>query len=85
MATLTLVESQRTLLGIISGVEAGVTSPAEAVEELETLKANAPQTFKADYTFEDFERIGKNAGQSYASSTDDVETEPYESSYKSSY
>ena len=60
---LTLTEAQRLLLGIITSVEAGVTTPEEAVEELNDLKDRAEEAgfpFDADYTLVDFENISRN-------------------------
>jgi hypothetical protein len=60
MAKITLTEASRLLLGIINSVEAGVTTPADAVKELSELKKQTKQTglnFKAEFTQEDFENI----------------------------
>jgi hypothetical protein len=57
---LTLTEAQRLLLGIIISVESGVTTPEEAVDELNELNTRAETAnlnFKADYTLADFEEI----------------------------
>ncbi len=78
MAQFTLTEAQRLLLGIITSVESCVTSPAEAVQELTTLKSRAVAAginFKAyNYTLADFQKIRDN----YVSTYDTSET--YESS-----
>ncbi len=81
---LTLTEAQRLLLGIITSVESGVTTPEEAVEELNDLREKAGKAgipFKADYTLTDFEKIRENYVSTYESSSS---YEP-ESSYESSY
>lgn len=79
---LTLTEAQRLLLGIITSVESGVTTPEEATDELTSLKtraANAGVNFKADCTVDDFIKIRENYVSTYESS------EPYvEPSYESS-
>lgn len=80
MAQLSLVDAQRNLLGIITSVEAGVTTPEEAVQELNGLKSDAPLTFRPNYTLEDFQNIAKAAATTYESST----TETFDSSYESS-
>lgn len=82
MAPLTLTQAQRLLLGIITSVEAGYTTPSDAVTELKTLKdqaASAGLLFKADYTEEEFQKLRENFTSTYESST------PYEEpSYESS-
>jgi hypothetical protein len=74
---LTLTEAQRLLLGIISSVESGITTPEEAVTELADLKAKAVKanipTFQADYTLENFQSIR------------DAYVSEYESSYEPTY
>lgn len=75
MAKLSLVQAQRDLLGIITSVEAGVTMPEEAVQELNALKSQAPDTFKPNYTLEDFQNIAKAANTEYDPSTPYVEPE----------
>lgn len=66
MASLTEVITKwatETLLGIITSVEAGVTTPKDAMIEVEQLKSAVPG-FKIDYTLADFEKIlisGKSA------------------------
>jgi hypothetical protein len=57
---LTLVGAQRLLLGIITSVESGITSPEDAVEELATLREQVAASgigFHWDYTLEDFQKI----------------------------
>ena len=79
---LTLTEAQRLLLGIITSVESGVTSPEDAVDELSNLKGNATKSglpFKADYTLKDFQAI-----QALSAATYDTSTEYVEPSYESS-
>jgi hypothetical protein len=81
----TLTEIQRTLLGIIVAVESGVTTPEEAVDELNKLKAKAAKAglnFRADYLLADFQEIRKNSISSYESST---YVEPVYESSSSSY
>jgi len=79
---LTLTEAQRLLLGIISSVESGVTTPDEAAEELQNLRYRATQAgvnFRADYTVDDFTKIRENYVSTYETS------QPYvEPSYESS-
>jgi hypothetical protein len=84
---ITLTELQRLLLGIVSSVESGVTTPAEAANELANLKARAVSAglkFHADYTEDDFQKIRENYVSMYETSTPYVE-ESYEQSYESSY
>jgi hypothetical protein len=83
---LTLTATQRLLLGIISSVEAGITSPIEAMAELNELKAQADDAglkFRADYTVEDFENIRQVFVATYETSQDPYPAEDtyYESSY----
>jgi len=79
---LTLTEAQRLLLGIITSVEAGVTTPEEAVDELNDLREKAGKAgipFKVDYVLADFVKIRENYVSTYDTS------EPYvEPSYESS-
>lgn len=76
---LTLTEAQRLLLGIITSVESGVTSPEDAVEELAELKTKAAGlNFKADYTLENFQKIRENYVSTYEAS-DEPSYEPSES------
>jgi hypothetical protein len=78
MAQLSLTEAQRILLGIITSVESGVTTPEAAVEELSGLKTRAAAEnlpFKADYTLADFEKIRQNYVSTYDSSTPYVDVE----------
>lgn len=82
---LTLTEAQRLLLGIITSVESGVTTPEDAVEELNDLREKTGKTglpFKADYVLADFAKIRENYISQYES-TDSEES--YEPSYESSY
>lgn len=76
---MTLVEAQRMLLGIINSVEAGVTTPEDAVSELADVKKAAPSEFKTNYTLEDFQRIQVAGQSSYEEETwmltDDFEIE----------
>lgn len=58
-------EAEELLLGIIESVEAGVTAPEAAVDELNLLKKSAPQGFKGDYTLEDFVRIQEKASTEF--------------------
>lgn len=79
---LTLTEAQRLLLGIISSVEGGITTPEDASEELAELKekaAKAGLNFKADYTVDDFIKIRESYVSQYETSTPYVEPS-YESS-----
>jgi hypothetical protein len=82
MANLTLTEAQRTLLGIVTSVESGVTAPEVAVDELARLKSRALEAglkFSAPYTLEDFKNLRANQLSQYETS------EPYvEPSYESS-
>jgi hypothetical protein len=60
VSTLTLTGVQRLLLGIIQSVEAGVTTPEDAFEELKDLKARALGNninFTSDYSIADFKLI----------------------------
>jgi hypothetical protein len=60
VSTLTLQGVQRLLLGIIQSVEAGVTTPEDAFEELKDLKARALGSninFTSDYSIADFKLI----------------------------
>ncbi len=85
MAQFTLTEAQRILLGIITSVESGVTTPEEAALELSSLKARASTAgvnFKADYTVADFQKIRENYVTTYDTSA------PYEEpsyEYSNSY
>lgn len=82
MAQFTLTEAQRLLLGIITSVESGVTSPEDAVSELKEVKAKAVLaglTFKADYTVDEFIKIRENYVSTYDTSEPVVE-ESYEPS-----
>ncbi len=81
---LTLTEAQRLLLGIITSVEGGVTTPEDAISELEELKSRAGANFRADYTVDDFIKLRENYVSQYETSTTYVE-ESYEPSYESSY
>jgi hypothetical protein len=63
-----LTDAQRTLLGIIASVEAGVTAPEDAVKELALLKNRAKisgLSFKADYTLSDFQKIREAYASTY--------------------
>jgi len=80
MAKVSLVTSQRRLMGIISSVEAGVYTPEEAVVELNKLKEQAPESFKADYTVEDFRRIYTEYAAQFDSSTEFEDSTPFVSS-----
>ena len=84
---LTLTEVQRLLLGIIASVESGVTTPEEAVRELNDLKVKAVVSglrFKAAYTLEDFQKIRQNYISTYESSEAYIEPS-YEESVETSY
>lgn len=84
---LTLTEAQRLLLGIIESVEAGATTPAQAVVELGRLKQEAKDAgvkFEGNYNLADFERIHENYISQYESSYESS-TADFESSYSSSY
>lgn len=94
MSKMSRITASRLLLGIITSVEAGVTTPEAAVEELKQLKSQAPEGFKADFTIQDFNNIRANYAAAYESSEGDFETsqedeptpEPeFEASYGSSY
>lgn len=72
MAKLTLTQAQRVLLGIVTSVESGVTTPEEAVNELALLKKEAKEAglnFTANYTLADFEKIQADSASVYDSST----------------
>lgn len=76
MAKLTLTDAQRTLLGIITSVESGVTSPEDAVKEQETLKAEAQAAglnLNANYTLADFQQVRAAYAAQYESSETYVE------------
>ena len=63
-----LKDAQDTMIGIITAVEAGVLSPAEAVEDVTHLNYEAKKvglSFKADYTLGDFILIHENAAATY--------------------
>lgn len=82
MAQLTLTEVQRTLLGIVSSVESGVTTPEAAVDELTRLKSRASEAglkFSPLYTLEDFQNLRANQLSQYETSEAYVEPS-YESS-----
>lgn len=64
------------MISIIESVEAGVLTPAEAVEETEHLKREAKETgveFTANYTLGDFILIRENAAAVYEVSDDSEE------------
>ena len=73
MKPISLIDAQRALIGVISSVEAGLTTPQEAVEELSAIRDASPESFRPDYTLEDFQRIVENAKGSYKPSTDDFD------------
>ena len=78
MAKLTLTQAQRLLLGIISSVESGYTTPEEGIVELEKLQANAKESgvdLIAAYKLADFQRLRQAYIDTYETSTD-----PYDSS-----
>ena len=80
MAKITLTQAQRFLLGIISSVEAGYTSPSNAVGELELLKKNAAESgvkFNAEYTLGDFEDIRARYTETYELSQEFESSESY--------
>lgn len=89
MAQLTLTEAQRILLGILTSVESGVTSPEDGLSELSSLKARAltdELPFKSNYTLDDLKKIRENHIATYDTSTPVYESsEPYESSEGVSY
>ena len=64
MAQFTLEEAQEALIGIITSVEAGVTSPEDAVEELAAVREESVPEFKPNYTLGDFQDI-RLSGASY--------------------
>ena len=82
--SLTQVQASRLLLGIITSVESGSTTPEDAVKELEQLKSQAPEGFKAAFTQVDFQRIRENYAAIYESSQEETEPE-FEPSVESSY
>ena len=87
MGPFTLTQAQRLLLGIITSVESGITTPEEAVSELKVLQDRAFHeglTFKSDYTADDFTKLRENYVSQYETSTPYVEPS-YEPSYESSY
>ena len=66
----------RAMLGIISSVESGVTTPEEAVVEVKELERRALECgapFKNNYTLEDFQKIRKDYLSDYLLEDDDVE------------
>lgn len=82
MAKLTLTQAQRVLLGIVTSVESGVTTPEEAVNELALLKKEAKEAglnFTANYTLADFEKIQADA------SVYDLSTSTFDESVEPSY
>jgi hypothetical protein len=89
MSALTLTKVRRTLLGIITSVESGVTSPEDAEAELSQLRNEAEKAnlnFRADYTVDDFRKIRENYVATYETSQDPYpEEDTYEPSYESSY
>ena len=63
-----LKDAQDTMIGIITAVEAGVLSPAEAVQEQENLNQEAKKArvpFSREYTLGDFILIHENAAATY--------------------
>lgn len=70
MATLTVRQAEKNLLGIILDVECGFSTPEKAVEEQAALLEQAPEEFQAEYTLEDFQRIRDNALSTYDSDAD---------------
>jgi len=88
MKVLTRTSVQRTLLGIISSVESGVTTPESAEEELSQLIDEAEKAglnFRPNYTVDDFRKIRENYVATYETSQDPYSGDTYEPSYESSY
>lgn len=76
MAQLSLTEAQRLLLGIVSSVESGITSPESAFDELTQLKSRASEAglkFAAPYTVEDLQTLRANQLSEYETSAPYVE------------
>jgi hypothetical protein len=66
---LSLTTVQRNFLGIIASVEAGLTTPVDAFNELNDLHAEALRSnisFTADYSVKDFELVKANADSQYS-------------------